>query len=164
MARVDQNVFVKVGLVLVSVALFMSSFAAAQEYEVIYQVSKDAAASPTSIEVDYLVIDVAFPPISSENGQYAFPPNASPESYMKLDECVNKITGYYAEEILPRIFKSEPLTTDSCKAILHLGYDCHIQSVKALLSRPELKEKASEILPKSVQIWETCAFVAPSPF
>ncbi|XP_062020863.1 protein DOWN-REGULATED IN DIF1 11-like [Rosa rugosa] len=163
MARVDQNVFVKVGLVLVSVALFMSSFAAAQEYEVIYQISDDAAASPIGIEVD-LVIDDAFPPISSENGQYVFPPNPSPESYKKLDECVNKITGYYAGEILPLIFKSEPLTTDSCKAILHLGYDCHIRLVKTLLSRPELKEKASEMLPKSVQIWETCAFVAPSPF
>ncbi|XP_024200007.1 protein DOWN-REGULATED IN DIF1 11-like [Rosa chinensis] len=157
MARVDQNVFVNVGLVLVSVALFMSSFAVAQEYEVIYQVFEDAAASPIGIEVNYFVID-------DENGQYALPPNLSPESYKKLDECVNKITEYYAEEILARIFKSEPLTTDNCKALLHLGYDCHIRSVKTLLSRPELKEKASEILPKSVQIWETCAFVAPSPF
>ncbi|PRQ34818.1 putative Prolamin-like domain-containing protein [Rosa chinensis] len=154
MARVDQNVFVKVGLVLVSVALFMSSFAEAQEYEVVYQISEDVAASPIGIQVDNFVIN-------DENGQYVLPPN---QSYKKLDECVRKITGYYAEEILPKIFKSEPVTTDNCKAILHLGYDCHIRSVKTLLSRPELKEKASEILPRSEQIWETCAFVAPSPF
>ncbi|XP_062012074.1 protein DOWN-REGULATED IN DIF1 11-like [Rosa rugosa] len=165
MARVDQNVFVNVSLVLASVALFMS-FAAAQDF-VAYEVYNDAT-SPISVEVE--VID-AYPPISPEDHD-ALPPEASPGAYKKLNNCANKITADYAEEIYDGIFEGKPLTTDCCKALVHLGYDCHIQLVKFLLSiSPELKEKASEILPRSVQLWKTCALVvdvdqsiAPSPF
>ncbi|PRQ50434.1 putative Prolamin-like domain-containing protein [Rosa chinensis] len=160
MARVDQNVFVKVSLV----ALFMS-FAAAQDF-VAYEVYNDAT-SPISVEVE--VID-AYPPISPED-QDALPPEPSPGAYKKLKNCANKITADYAEEIYEGIFEGEPLTTDCCKALVHLGYDCHIQLVKFLLSSPELKEKASEVLPRSVQLWKACALVvdvdqsiAPSPF
>lgn len=167
MARVDQNVFVNVGLVFASVALLMS-FAAAQEYKAFYEVYEDAA-SPASIEVGYETIDDAIPPISLED-ELVFPPEPSPGSYKKLKECAKKITADYAEEIYAGIFKSEPLTANCCKALVHLGYDCHIQLVKFLLSSPELADKASEALPRSVQIWKTCALVvsadqsiAPSP-
>lgn len=169
MPRVDQNVFVIVGLVFASVALLLS-FAAAQEYKAFYEVYEDAA-SPASIEVGYEAIDDAIPPISSEDLEYAFPPKPSPGSYKKLKECANKITADYAEEIYAGIFKSEPLTANCCKALVYLGYDCHIQLVKFLLSSPELAEHASEAFPRSVQIWKTCALVvnadqsiAPSPF
>lgn len=169
MARVDQNVFVNVGLVFAGVALLMS-FATAQEYKAFDEVYEDAA-SPASIEVGYEAIDDTIPPISSEDREYAFPPEPSPGYYKKLKECANKITADYAEEIYAGIFKGEPLTANCCKALVYLGYDCHIQLVKFLISSPELKEKASEALPRSVQIWKTCASVvnadqsiAPSPF
>ncbi|KAM5578574.1 protein DOWN-REGULATED IN DIF1 11-like [Rosa sericea] len=165
MARVYQNVFVKVSLVLASVALLVS-FATAQDF-VAYEVYDDAT-SPTSVEVE--VINEAYPPISPDDLD-ALPPEPSPEAYKKLNNCANKITADYAEEIYDGIFEGEPLTTDCCKALVHLGYDCHIQLVKFLLSSPELKEKATEVLPRSVQLWKTCALVvdvdqsiAPSPF
>ncbi|XP_050368342.1 uncharacterized protein LOC126786539 [Argentina anserina] len=164
MARGDQNMLIKVGLMSVSVAIFMSSFAAAEEYRACH----DAAAGPTG-ELNYFDIPDASPPSSLE--VYVFPPNLSPESYQKLEECANKIKADYADEILASILKSEPLTVDSCQGLVYLGYDCHIRLVKTLLSRPDLKEKASEALPKSLQIWDACAYlvaddqsVAPSPF
>ncbi|KAL6195309.1 hypothetical protein ACLB2K_030929 [Fragaria x ananassa] len=101
MARVDQNVFMKVGLVLASVALLMSSFGAAQDFD-----GFDDGA-PVSIEVDYLDVDDASPPISSKEGdEYAFSPNLSPESYEKLDECATKIREHNAEEILAGILQT----------------------------------------------------------
>lgn len=161
MTTIDQNVFVMVGLVLASVVLLMS-FTTAQEFDAI---------SPTSLEsFGYELVDKAYPAVSFDNDGSSpaisakdftdvFPPEPSPEYDEHLKECANKITPDYAEEIYIGIFKNEPLTTNCCKALVHLGYDCHIQLVKFLLLNPELKDKASEALPKSVQIWKTCALV-----
>ncbi|KAL6204274.1 hypothetical protein ACLB2K_021542 [Fragaria x ananassa] len=80
----------------------MSSFGAAQDFE-----GFDDGA-PVSVEVDYLDVDDASPPISSEEGdEYAFPPNLSPESNEKLDECATKIREHNAEEILAGILQKE---------------------------------------------------------
>ncbi|KAK9912622.1 hypothetical protein M0R45_036476 [Rubus argutus] len=125
------------GLVLASVVLLVS-LATAQEFDAI---------SPNSLEsFGYELVDEAYPPLSPEYDEY-------------LKECANKITPDYAEEIEIGILKNEPLTTNCCKALVHLGYDCHIQLVKFLLLNPELKDKASKPLPRSVQIWKTCALV-----
>lgn len=146
--------FVMVGLVLASVVLLVS-FATAQEFDAI---------SPTSLEsFGYELVDEAYSPVSFDNDgsspaisakycNHVFPPELSPEYDEHLKECANKITPGYAEEIYIGIFKNEPLTTNCCKAPVHLGYDCHIQLVKFLLLNPELKDKASKPLPRSVQI------------
>lgn len=112
----------------------------------------------------------AYPPVPSKDFPTSedpeLPPEPSPGYYKRLEECANRMTQPCADEIFEGIFNhGEPLTENCCRTLLDMGYVCHNGFVRVLLVLPGLKVKASEALPKSLQMWNKCVSVveAESP-
>lgn len=90
------------------------------------------------------------------------PSNIAPEpssSYEKLlRDCAAKLHEKCGNQILSiLIYKNETITNDCCHNLVYdVGLDCHYMMTNYIIQSQNLKEKETEILQGSIQIWRHC--------
>ncbi|CAA7013780.1 unnamed protein product [Microthlaspi erraticum] len=80
----------------------------------------------------------------------------TPQHLGFLRACTEKLLSKCGIEIPEGLVKDKPVSVECCENMMNIGIDCHKGLMDFVFTTYELKDVASEFLPKSKRIWNQC--------